>query len=81
MPRRDGANGDGDGGRDGDGVLVEKCKEEVWETSEDNGRCGEEEEEQRERPKSLVSSSSVRTAGPLQTREKVGLTLAALLVI
>ena len=43
--------------------------------------CGVEGEEQRERPKSLVSSSSVRTAGSHQTWEKVGLTLATLLVI
>ena len=62
VPRSDGTNGDGEDGRDGDGVVVEKCKE-------DEG-------EQRERPKSLVSSSSVRTVGLHQTGEKVGLTLA-----
>ena len=43
--------------------------------------CGVDDEEQRERPKSLVSSSSVSTAGLHQTWEKVGLTLATLLVI
>ena len=66
VPRSDGTNEDGEDGRDGDGVVVEKCMEE---------------EEQRERPKSLVFSSSVRTAGRFQIREKVGLTLATLLVI
>ena len=30
VPGGDGTNGDGDGGRDGDGVVVEKCKEEAW---------------------------------------------------
>ena len=37
VPRSDGTNGDGEDGRDGDGVVVEKCKEEVWQTCGDNG--------------------------------------------
>ena len=54
--------------------MVVKCKEEGRKRA-GNG-CGVEEEVQRERPKSLVSSSSVRTVGLHQTGEKVGLTLA-----
>ena len=33
VPRSDGTNGDGEDGRDGDGVVVEKCKEDVWQKS------------------------------------------------
>ena len=59
--------------------MVVKCRKK---TKGATSGCGVEEEEvQRERPKSLVSSSSVRTVGLHQTREKVGLTLASLLVI
>ena len=37
VPRSDGTNGEGEDGEDGDGVVVEKCKEEVWQRCGDNG--------------------------------------------
>ena len=33
VPRSDGTSGDGEDGGDGDGVVVEKCKEDVWQKS------------------------------------------------
>ena len=80
VPRSDGTKEEGEDGEDGDGTVVVKCKEDVWHGSEDNGDvmkkmvC-------KGRDPSLWCQFVSSYSRALQTREKVGLTLATLLVI